>query len=392
LPVAPVNQAMVDPIPVTSGSKDRGLIVHVVRQFWPNRGGLEDVVLNLCRQGVKAGYRIRVVTLNSLFSDPGRELPAREMLEDIEIVRIPWRGSSRYPVAPSVLSHIRDADLVHVHAIDFFFDFLAITKLVHRKPLIATTHGGFFHTKKFAAIKAIWFNTLTRFSASRYAFLIGCSASDVEMFTPIARRNIALIENGADLGKFSGRSSILPVKSIVTIGRFSVNKRIDRLIATLAALRQRDPDWTLDIVGVDSDLSGADIRDLAVRSGVATATRVHIGLANEGVAEILERASFFASASDYEGFGLVAIEAMSAGLIPVLQPNAAYDALSRRHDTISLADFSAPEIAADEFHKAWTRLEQEGTALRQRVMAQAASYGWDATAARYLDLYARALS
>ena len=45
------------------------LIVHVVRQFLPNRGGLEDVVANLARQGtVRLGYRVRVVTLDSLFT------------------------------------------------------------------------------------------------------------------------------------------------------------------------------------------------------------------------------------------------------------------------------------------------------------------------------------
>ena len=48
---------------------DAPLIVHVVRQFLPNRGGLEDVVYNLARHSLQAGYRVRVVTLNSLFSD-----------------------------------------------------------------------------------------------------------------------------------------------------------------------------------------------------------------------------------------------------------------------------------------------------------------------------------
>jgi alpha-1,3-mannosyltransferase len=38
----------------------------------------------------------------------------------IPIQRLPWRGSSRYPLAPSVLWHLQSADVVHVHAIDFF--------------------------------------------------------------------------------------------------------------------------------------------------------------------------------------------------------------------------------------------------------------------------------
>ncbi|MBB1248935.1 glycosyltransferase family 4 protein [Rhizobium sp. G21] len=368
------------------------LVVHVVRQFWPNRGGLEDVVLNLCRRAVDAGYRIRVVTLNSLFSDPERALAAREMLGDIEIVRIPWRGSSRYPIAPSVLDHIRDADLVHVHAIDFFFDFLALTKALHRKPMIATTHGGFFHTKKFAAIKSIWFNTLTRFSSSRYRYIVGCSRSDMDMFAPVARRNLRLIENGADLYKFADRSSALPRKTIVSIGRFSVNKRLDLLIETLAVLRRSDPSWTLDIVGLNSDLTARDLEDSASSLGVRDAVHLHVGLTNEAVAEIIGRASIFASASNYEGFGLVAIEAMSAGLIPVLQPNAAYEALAKRHDIVRLADFSAPAAAAHTLESIWTDLQKDGARLRQEAMAQVAPYSWTSVARDYLDLYERALS
>lgn len=389
--VAPLTSRTTEQQSIESAPASSGLVVHVVRQFWPNRGGLEDVVLNLCRRAGDAGYRIRVVTLNSLFSDPARVLPELEMLGDIEIVRIPWRGSSRYPIAPSVLDHIRDADLVHVHAIDFFFDFLALTKFLHRKPMIATTHGGFFHTKKFAAIKAIWFNTLTRFSAGRYSTIVGCSQSDVDMFAPVARGNLRLIENGADLTKFADRSSLLPRKALITIGRFSVNKRLDLLIETLAILRRNDPSWTLDIVGVNSDLTAIDLNGFAARSGVQDAVRLHVGLSNEAVADILGRASIFASASDYEGFGLVAIEAMSAGLVPVLQPNAAYEALAKRHDIVRLADFGAPENAALAIEAVWTQLQTEGALLRQQAMAQSEPYSWSAVARDYLELYERAL-
>ena len=108
-------------------------IVHVVRQFHPGVGGLETVVLELASAQLADGNRVRVVTLDRLFkSTSGQRLPAKETLNGIEIVRIPYFGSSRYPMALFVLRHIKDADLVHVHAIDFFFDYLAWTKPLHR--------------------------------------------------------------------------------------------------------------------------------------------------------------------------------------------------------------------------------------------------------------------
>lgn len=362
------------------------LVVHVVRQFLPNRGGLEDVVYNLVRRSLADGYRVRVVTLNSLFTDRTKELSARETIDGIEVVRIPWRGSTRYPVAPEVLKHISDADLVHVHAIDFFFDFLALTRIFHRKKMIATTHGGFFHTQRFAAIKKIWFQTLTRFSASRYEAVIGCSQSDLETFRTIAPRRTHVIENGTDTSKFAGAASTEPRKRMVTIGRFSVNKRLERLIDTLAELCRRDPAWQLDIVGVPSDLSVADLETLIAERGLSGHVLLRAGLSNAEIRTLLGRASIFASASDYEGFGLVAIEAMSAGLLPVLEGNAAYRALAGRHGEIRISDFSDPATAASAIEAAHAELVAD-PGLRERLIAEAESYSWEGAAARYRAWY-----
>lgn len=364
------------------------LIVHVVRQFLPNRGGLEDVVYNLARRSQADGYRIRVVTLNSLFTDRTKLLPERETIDGIDIVRIPWRGSSRYPIAPEVLRHIGDADLVHVHAIDFFFDFLALTRVFHRKKMIATTHGGFFHTQRFAAIKKIWFQTLTRFSASRYEAVIGCSQSDLETFRTIAPRRTHVIENGTDTSKFAGASSVEPRKRMVTIGRFSVNKRLERLIDTLGELCRRDPCWQLDIVGVPSDLSVADLETMIASLGLSGHAMLRAGLSNAEIRTLLGKTSILASASEYEGFGLVAIEAMSAGLLPVLEGNAAYKALAGRHGDIRITDFTHPATAADAIESAHQALVGD-PGLRERLIGAADSYSWQGAAERYRGWYER---
>jgi alpha-1,3-mannosyltransferase len=344
------------------------------------------LVLNLCRQSLQEGYRIRVVTLDSLFSDPERPLAKTEELDGIEIVRIPWRGSSRYPLAPSVLGHIADADLVHVHAIDFFFDFLAITSPFHRRKMIATTHGGFFHTRRFAAIKALWFRTLTRFSASRYRYVVGCSQSDTETFAAIAPDRVRMVENGVDTRKFADAASPVPTKRLVTISRFSSNKRFDRLIAMMAALVRSDPDWSLDIIGVGSDLSPADLEAMVAASGLKDHVIVHAGLANTAIAARMKDASFFVSASEYEGFGLVAIEAMSAGLVPILHGNDAYRALARSHADIRLTDFSDAERSAHAVVAAHDRLVLN-PAIRQTLEGEAQAYSWDKVAERYFALY-----
>jgi alpha-1,3-mannosyltransferase len=366
--------------------KTAPLIAHVVRQFLPNRGGLEDVVANLARQTLKRGYRVRVVTLDSLFTAPDDKLSARETIDGIEIIRIPWSGNSRYPIAPQVFRHIGDADLIHVHAIDFFFDALAWGRFLHRKPMVVTTHGGFFHTKKFLAIKKVWFRTLTRLSASAYSRVVCCSASDLNQFIQIVPDGIT-IENGADIGKFADAASRTPERRIVTIGRFSVNKRLDLLLDATAALVKRNPDWHLDIIGAESDLNTADVRqEIAARSLQASVT-LTVSPDNEIIRQIIARASLLASASEYEGFGLVALEAMSAGLQPVLNSNEAYRVLAGRHEAILLADFTKPEAAADTLEQGYRNVRDQGEALRNNLIQAAHAYSWDAVAGRYIDLY-----
>ena len=362
------------------------LIVHVVRQFLPNRGGMEDVVANLARQTLKRGYRVRVVTLDSLFTAPENKLQRRETIDGIEVVRIPWSGTSRYPLAPQVFHHIGDADLIHVHAIDFFYDALAWGRFLHRKPMVVTTHGGFFHTKKYLIIKKIWFGTLTRLSAMAYRQVVCCSASDLSQFIRIVPDGIT-IENGADIGKFADIASRAPERRIVTIGRFSVNKRLDHLLDAGVALTRRNPEWHLDIVGAESDLNAADLRrEIAARSLEKSVT-LTISPDNQEIRDIIAKASLFASASEYEGFGLVALEAMSAGLLPVLNANDAYHSLAGRHEAIVLADFTKPEAAADAIENAYLKVATGGAILRKNLIDAAHAYSWDAVAERYIDLY-----
>ena len=95
------------PEPDTAGAP---LIVQVVRQYAPGRGGLEDVVANLSGLLLRRGFLVRVVTLDSLFRARDYKLAEREIIDGVEVVRIPWKGSTRYPLAPGVFRHIGDAD------------------------------------------------------------------------------------------------------------------------------------------------------------------------------------------------------------------------------------------------------------------------------------------
>lgn len=367
------------------------LAVQVVRQFPPSRGGLEDVVANLSRQLCARGYRVRVVTLDRLFTAPDGTLPAREIVDGIEVVRIPFSGSTRYPFAPGVFRHLKDADLVHVHAIDFFFDALAWGKALHGKPLVATTHGGFFHTERHKALKLVWFNVTTRLSALAYRRMIACSAQDARLFRKVAGRRVVEVDNGADIAKFRDAGATKPLRRIVTIGRFSSNKRLDRLFDALSRLVVHEPDWRLSVVGVPGELDEADLRRMIGQRALEDHIDVHVGLSNEQIRDLVSGCLLFASASEYEGFGLVAVEAMSAGLLPLLHPNQAYRDLAAKHPEVRLCDFEDAETAAGTIHAAFLALARDVPGYRARAMRAAEGYSWDHVARRYAAIYTEVL-
>jgi alpha-1,3-mannosyltransferase len=363
-------------------------IVHVVRQFHPGVGGLENVVLELATAQAAAGNRVRVVTLDRLFHAANRQrLPATETLDGVEIVRIPYFGSSRYPIALSVIRHIKRADLVHVHAIDFFFDYLAWTKPIHGRTLVASTHGGFFHTAYAAWLKRSWFSTVTRLSMKAYAGIAAVSASDFDQFSAIRPKGMVCIENGVNVSKFYNASAASFQKSILSIGRFAKNKRIDLLIDFVRALRRYDPEWKLIIAGRPGDLTVEDVSALIDWAGLRDAVSIIASPTDATVKDLMRSCSFLASASDYEGFGLTAIEGMSAGLIPLLSDIPPFRRLVANTGLGMIIDYTAPDSGARSLLRGLDGIAADYAEERAACMHAAAAFDWRHVSQDYAKLY-----
>lgn len=363
-------------------------VVHVVRQYPPRLGGLEDAVSSLAACQRAAGLRVRVVTLDTLFNAPGRRLPAREIIGGVEIVRIPWAGSSRYPLAPAVLGHIRGADLVHVHAIDFFFDYLAATRWLRRIPMVVSTHGGFFHSDRQTRLKHLWMRTVTRMSCRAYRRVIACSDADAQMFREAAGARLVTIENGISPGKLSRAASSDPVRVLISFGRFAAHKRIFETLGLLFSLRALDLRWRLILAGAPDDLSVAEIEAEAARIGMSDAVRVVPSPDDAALRGLVGEASFFVSMSSHEGFGIAAVEALSAGLVPVFSRIAPFLNLLRAGAPGIAVDPEAPAGAARGVVRLFETMEADGgQVMREQAMAVAAGYDWAAVSARYVTLY-----
>ena len=83
----------------------------------------------------------------------------------------------------------------------FFVTISAWTKPLHRKRLVLTTHGGFFHTSYAARLKRLYFSIVTRMPLAWYDGVVAVSVADSELFGRIRKKGIVCIENGVNVSK-----------------------------------------------------------------------------------------------------------------------------------------------------------------------------------------------
>src|SRR5690606_4301617 len=295
-------------------------VTHIVRQYLPSVGGMEEVVRNIAMHQARTGQQhTRIITLDRLFRNTSERLPKREEIGGVEVVRLPYYGSSRYPLCPSILGQLGSTDVVHVHGVDFFYDFLAVTKWWHRRPLVLSTHGGFFHTSFASRMKEAYFATVTRLSAKAYNQVVATSANDGQLFSRImSEPKLKVIENGVDVDKYHDQTSRTLQPTLMYFGRWSSNKGLLEALQLMAQLKVRDPRWRLIIAGREYDHSLAELQGRVAELRIQDHVQLAANPSDEEIRSLLQQASYFICLSRHEGFGIAPIEGMSAGLTPLL--------------------------------------------------------------------------
>ena len=354
-------------------------ILHIVRQYSPGIGGLEAYVAQLAHCQQRLGHQVCVLTLDRIFDGDGGRLPAQEVIDDIPVKRVAWHGSRRYPIAPAALWRLGDTDLVHIHAVDSFVDMLAATRWFHRKPMILSTHGGFFHTGFAQRLKRLFFATVTRWSLNGMRAVLASSVQDCEIFARLWPDRTFLVENAVDIDRFAGLARP-EACTMIYFGRIAPNKEVLRLLAWFAALHGADPRWRLIVAGKPMGVTLASLAEETARAGIGDAVEFHNTPDDATLKSLIARSSSYACASSYEGFGLAAVEAVSAGLYPVLSDIAPFRRTCERIGYGTLVDFTAPP-EPERFLADW-RLFAATRPTPNTIAARVASFAWPRVADR----------
>ena len=289
-------------------------ILHVAPNFYPVTGGVETFVYESSKRLAKKGYDVHVITNNKI---PFKKtvLPKQEIVDGIKVTRVPFRNLLRYSLPAKALRLIlrSDYDFLHIHSIGFLTDLIPLIKLRSGK-VVLHTHGGIFHTDYWKPLKKFYFNSMCRLTFSFLDKIIAHSKNDLKMFSSVCpEKKIELIPYGIDWENLSETKKESDGKTIIYVGRFSDNKKIDRQIHVLSHLKKEIPDIKLILVGGDWG-EKQNIIELAARLNVIKNIEFVGSVPHKNVAKYLSKADLFFLSSDYEGLGMSVLEAMAVGL------------------------------------------------------------------------------
>jgi glycosyltransferase involved in cell wall biosynthesis len=284
-------------------------------------GGPEKTILNSPRFLDPLGYRMVCAYMHPP-SDPGFEIIRKKAAQyQAPLFSIPDRGPWDWRVLSELLAVCRRENVAIWHAHDYKSNALGLLlKRFRPMRLVTTVHGWVHHTRRTP-----FYYKIDQLCLPRYERVICVSADLLErcLSVGVPAKNCLLLENGIDIDEYSRKQTKsearlklgLPQSGFVVgaVGRLATEKGFDLLLKSIQALRERDLDVSLVIVGEGDErkhlqqlAAELNIEDRVLLPGWQTDVRVYY-----------EAMDVFALSSYREGMPNVLLEAMALG-VPVV--------------------------------------------------------------------------
>jgi glycosyltransferase involved in cell wall biosynthesis len=213
-------------------------------------------------------------------------------------------------------------------------------------------------------------------------------ASSPRMAEAIARRGaepsrIVVIPNGVAVPRRAAPCAVRSPATLGVVARLEPQKRLDLFLDVLSALRRSGADCVGLVVG-DGSL-GDDLPRHAEALGLGSV--VEFAGEQQDTVPWLDRMDVFLMTSEFEPFGIAALEAMARGV-----PVAAMPCPGGLADIVGSGGMLLPDRDVDTAAASVGRLlgsEEERARLRVRGTALASEHGFDRVVAELEDLYRR---
>ena len=206
--------------------------------------------------------------------------------------------------------------------LDVFFAPAYTAPLGVATPLAVTIHDISFvaHPEWFRAREGLRRRLLTRRAAHTAAVVFTdsqFSRSELETRLGVDPTRLVVIAPGVT-NRRTGAVASTREPIVLFVGSLFNRRRLPDLIAAFASATADLPAARLVIVGGDRTWPPQDLRSVAMAHGVTERTEFRRYAADSDLADLYGRASVFAFLSEYEGFGMTPLEALSAGVPPVV--------------------------------------------------------------------------
>ena len=207
---------------------------------------------------------------------------------------------------------------------DVFFAPGYTAPLTVAAPLVLTIHdvSFFAHPEWFSFREGTRRRLLTAWSARRARAVVTdtkFSKSEIATHIGVPNARIRVISLGLTTAHHQSAVMVPREPMVLFAGSIFERRRVDRLIAAFDAVAAQSPEATLEIVGDNrTRRPRIDLDELRRRTMHPDRIRLHSYVDDATLANLYRRASVFAFLSEYEGFGFTPLEALRAGVPPVL--------------------------------------------------------------------------
>ena len=359
-------------------------ILLVSHYFPPHMGGIENVVAGEARHLAETGHHVTVLT-----TAIGAPAGAQESPDGYRVVRVPaWNAIERHTGVPfPILSPramtaatkvIRDADVVHVHDVNYTTTWLAaLLAWLLRRPLVLTQHVELItHPSRVVeGVQLLVHGTVGRVVVARARAIVYLNGRVAAFLTRLGadRDRLQFLVNGTDADRFHPvgdaevrrelRASFgLPPDEVLALfaGRFVPKKGYDLVLASAGT------GYVLVLAGGVAETGSTAVPGV-VLLGPQPPDRM---------ADLYRACDLLVLPSEAEGFPLTAQEAMASGLPVILADDPGYDEYELDRDLVTFVDRSVVDVRA-----ALLRLAGDPV-LRTRMAAYSAQvahdrFGWD---------------
>ena len=187
-------------------------------------------------------------------------------------------------------------------------------------PLVVTMHDVSFaaHPEWYRwreGLRRRWLARLSAHKARAVVTVSEFSRAEIVRYLGVPAGRVAAIPHGVGLSAAAGSA---PAREplVLFVGSIFNRRHLPALIDGFARLAQRRPDARLEIVGANRTHPRVDLHALAEAAPCRIQIRDWVDDAE--LRSLYQRASAFAFLSEYEGFGLTPLEALAAGIPPVV--------------------------------------------------------------------------